>query len=100
MYKRQYQERRDILASGLRELGWGIVESKAALFIWARAPEKYRAAGSNKLAESILEQAQVACLPGVGFDENSDEFLRFSLVESPERLKTACERLASCELSW
>ena len=94
-----YQERRDILTEGLSELGWKVVESKAGLFIWAQVPEQYRASGSLKLAENILEKAKVACLPGVGFDENSDQFLRFSLVERPERLKTAIQRLASCELS-
>ena len=94
-----YSERRDILSSGLEKLGWEVAINKATLFLWARVPQKLRAKGSIRVTEELLEQAALACLPGAGFDKNFDEFVRFSLVESPERLKTAIERLETCSLN-
>jgi len=41
----------------------------------------------------LLEKAGILATPGVGFGEYGEGFLRFSLCESENRIKIACERL-------
>src|SRR6186997_2820521 len=42
----RYQKRRDVLVKGLHEAGWKVDVPKASMYVWARIPEPYRAAGS------------------------------------------------------
>lgn len=85
--------RRDILVAGLRELEFSVTCPKATLFVWARVPEKIRSSGSMRFARQLLEAADVAVCPGLGFDRDADEFLRFALVEDEHRIRAAVDRM-------
>ena len=90
----EYQKRRDVFIESLREQGWLVPEPESGLFLWAKIPDKYSEIGSLKMAEKLLDEHSVASCPGAGFGSNGEGFIRFSLVEKPERLKLACERLS------
>lgn len=85
----KYQNRRDVLVKGLHEAGWMVDNPKASMYIWARIPEPYRAAGSLEFAKQILEQAKVAVSPGIGFGDYGDEYVRFALIENEQRTRQA-----------
>jgi alanine-synthesizing transaminase len=42
-----------------------------------------------------LEKAKVAVAPGIGFGENGEGFLRFSLVENEHRINQAVRGIRS-----
>lgn len=85
----QYRSRRDVLAKGLKEIGWDVDVPKASMYIWARIPEFYRAQGSLEFSKRLLADAKVAVSPGIGFGEYGDEFVRFALIENEQRTRQA-----------
>jgi aspartate/methionine/tyrosine aminotransferase len=48
---------------------------------------------SKKLADALLEQAGVACLPGTAFGIHGEGYLRFSIANSMENLEKALDRI-------
>lgn len=63
------------------------------MFLWARIPEPLRAMGSLKFALDLLDQAQVAVSPGIGFGPSGDEHVRFALVENDQRIAQAVRNI-------
>ena len=84
-----YQRRRDVLCQGLCDLGWPVNIPKATMFVWAKIPEHYRAMGSLEFSKKLLQEAQVAVSPGVGFGEYGDDHVRFALIENEHRTRQA-----------
>jgi alanine-synthesizing transaminase len=84
-----YRKRRDVLCEGLNKLGWAVEKPKATMFVWTRIPYSHRALGSLEFSKQLLNQAQVAVSPGVGFGEYGDEYVRFSLIENEHRTRQA-----------
>ena len=85
----EYQRRRDVLARGLHEAGWMVDVPKASMYVWARIPEPYRAAGSLEFAKALLAKAKVSVSPGIGFGEFGDGYVRFALIENEARIRQA-----------
>jgi len=88
-----YKERRDILVKGLREAGWMIPSPTASMFIWAKLPEQYQEMGSLAFSKLLLDQAEVAVAPGIGFGEYGDDHVRIALVENKQRLRQAVRNI-------
>lgn len=88
-----YKKRRDVLVEGLLKAGWPVEKPKATMFVWARIPEAFRALGSLEFSKQLLERAQVAVSPGIGFGEYGDEYVRFSLIENEQRTRQAMRSL-------
>ena len=84
-----YRERRDVLCDGLGKAGWPVPKPSATMFCWAPLPERYRSLGSLKFSKLLLEQAEVAVAPGIGFGEYGDGHVRLALVENKHRLRQA-----------
>ena len=84
-----YRKRRDVLCKGLNEAGWKVESPKATMFVWAKIPEQYRALGSLEFSKRLLQQAQVAVSPGIGFGDYGDDHVRFSLIENEHRTRQA-----------
>ena len=84
-----YEKRRDRLINGLNRAGWEVEKPKATMFVWAQVPEAFREKGSLEFSKILLEKAKVAVAPGIGFGENGDGFVRFSLVENEHRINQA-----------
>lgn len=90
-----YKERRDILVKGLHAAGWMVEEPKASMFIWAKLPPQYAELGSFEFSKLLLDQAEVAVAPGIGFGEYGDAFVRIALVENKQRLRQAVRNIKS-----
>ncbi len=84
-----YKTRRDVLVPGLNKLGWPVDLPKATMFAWARIPEHFRHMGSIEFSKKLLLDAKVAVSPGVGFGDQGDGHVRFSLIENEERTRQA-----------
>ncbi len=88
-----YKNRRDVLVDGLHQAGWPVPVPDASMFIWAPLPEQYAAIGSLAFSKLLLEEAEVAVAPGIGFGEHGDGFVRIALVENRQRLRQACRNI-------
>ncbi len=87
-----YDERRKILLSGLKKLGFNIpVEPKGAFYMLVNA--RHLGQDSLKLAFDILEKAKVGVTPGIDFGTQAEGFLRFSYANSFENIQEALRRL-------
>ena len=62
---------------------------KGTMFVWAKIPEKFGNMGSVEFSKMLIEKAKVAVAPGIGFGEYGDDYVRFALVENPQRTRQA-----------
>ncbi len=88
-----YQRRRDILVNGLNSIGWKVEKPKATMYLWAKIPEKFQKIGSMKFSLDLLDKAEVAVSPGIGFGRFGEGFVRFALVENEQRIKQAVKNI-------
>ncbi len=92
-----YQRRRDILVSGLRRLGWMVPNPQATFYIWAPVPKGY---DSMRFSKEILEKTDIVLIPGVGYGQVGDGYVRMSLTlsgdKNGERLAEAVSRIEAC----
>ena len=88
-----YRQRRNLLCDGLNSIGWPVQRPKATMFVWAEIPEPFRAMGSLEFSKMILQEAQIAVSPGIGFGEYGDGFVRFGLIENEHRTRQAIRNL-------
>jgi alanine-synthesizing transaminase len=84
-----YRLRRDALIEGLEQADWKIDKPLGTMFVWAPLPARFAALGSLEFSKLLLERAQVAVSPGVGFGPSGEGFVRFALVENPHRIRQA-----------
>jgi alanine-synthesizing transaminase len=84
-----YRRRRDVLVESFGKAGWEIPSPSASMFAWVPVPEKFRGLGSVDFAKLLIEKADVAVAPGIGFGEHGDEFVRIALVENEQRIRQA-----------
>ena len=87
--RQTYQERRDTLISALGRVGWDIPCPRGTMFVWAKIPDQYRKMGSVEFSKFLINEAQVAVSPGLGFGEYGDDFVRFALIENSMRINQA-----------
>ncbi len=86
-----YQERRDVVVQGFRELGWTIDPPKATLYVWLPIPPSF--SDSKAWCRHLIDVADVVITPGVAFGETGDRFFRVSLVSPKETIQKALDRL-------
>ncbi len=94
-YRRTYQERRDIVVSGLKQLGWEVEIPKGTFFVWAPVPGGL---DSRSFATQLLEEAGVVVTPGVGFGPSGEGFYRIALTVERARIAEAMDRLKRLRL--
>jgi LL-diaminopimelate aminotransferase len=89
-----YRRRRDILVEGLNALGWRLEKPRAAFYVWIPVPPGYT---SMSFARALLEQAGVLAIPGVGYGEHGEGYVRMSLTvagdRNGERIQEAVDRI-------
>lgn len=88
-----YRKRRDALIESFGKAGWDIPVPEATMFAWVQIPEAFRQLGSVEFAKLLVEKAEVAVAPGLGFGEHGDEFVRLAIVENEQRIRQAARNL-------
>lgn len=88
-----YRRRRDILVDSFGRAGWQVPSPQASMFAWAPIPPAFRHLGSLEFSKLLLEKADVAVSPGLGFGEHGDTYVRIALVENEQRIRQAARNL-------
>ena len=88
-----YKKRRDVLVESFGRAGWQIPLPSATMFAWAPVPEPFRDVGSLEFSKLLLEKAQVAVSPGIGFGEYGEGYVRVALVENQQRILQAARNI-------
>ncbi|MTI17333.1 LL-diaminopimelate aminotransferase [Rhodobacteraceae bacterium RKSG542] len=84
-----YRKRRDVLVESFGRAGWKIPAPEASMFAWCPIPEPFKAKGSLEFSKLLIEKADVAVAPGIGFGEHGDDYVRIGLVENEQRIRQA-----------
>lgn len=89
----EFSRRRDLLLSGLRELGLSVPASpQGAFYVYA----DISAWGGNSfaLAQQLLENLGIAATPGIDFGEHrAADYMRFAYTTTQDRIAEALTRL-------
>jgi aspartate/methionine/tyrosine aminotransferase len=88
----EFRRRRDAFCAGLNDIpGWRCAIPGGAFYAFANVKGSGRS--SKGVADSLLNDAGVACLNGAGFGAFGDGYVRFSYANSYENLMRAVERI-------
>ena len=85
-----YQERRDLVVTALRQMGFQADLPKASLYVWFRLPEGW---SSEEFVQSLLAKTSVSLTPGTLFGRQGEGYVRVSLTAPTERVKMALQRM-------
>jgi alanine-synthesizing transaminase len=88
-----YRRRRDVMVDTFTKAGWAIPAPQATMFAWAPIPEPFRSIGSLEFSKLLVEKADVAVAPGIGFGEHGDDYVRLALVENEHRIRQAARNI-------
>jgi alanine-synthesizing transaminase len=88
-----YKRRRDVLVESFGRAGWDIPAPRASMFAWAPLPEAFRTLDTIEFSTLLIEKAEVAVSPGIGFGEHGEGFVRSALVEKEQRIRQAARNL-------
>ncbi len=95
----EFRKRRDAIVDGLNEIpGFRCEVPKGAFYAFPNVTGT--GIDSARLADMILEEADVACLDGAGFGEYGKGFLRFSYANSLDNILEAIERIRKLSSKW
>ena len=87
----EYRRRRDLLLSGLNELGLNCESPAGAFYAF---PDASRISGdSREAAEILLNKANVAAVPGIVFGPHGESHLRFSFSNPIEVIEAGLDSL-------
>jgi len=90
-----YRARSEVLCEGLRAAGFRVTPPQATFYIWAGVPHGH---DSMQVAHKLLEEAFIVCIPGIGFGEAGEGYVRFALTVDVDRTREAMQRLRG--LTW
>ena len=88
-----YKRRRDVLVESFGRAGWHVPPPAASMFAWSPIPEPFRELGSVEFSKLLVEKAEVAVSPGIGFGEHGEGFVRIALVENEQRIRQAARNI-------
>ena len=91
MMKDSYNQRRLFLIKSFKEMGISCFEPFGAFYVFPSI-KKY-GMSSEEFAMRLLEEKNVAVVPGTAFGDSGEGFLRISYAYSIENLKTALEKI-------
>src|SRR3990172_7692207 len=88
--RKVFQERRDILVSGLRSAGIECEKPRATFYVWVSVPKGLTSA---QFATRLLDEAGVVTTPGNGFGEAGEGYVRFTVCVDKKRLEEVTDRI-------
>ena len=86
-----YEERRNALCKGLREIGWNVNDSHGTMFVWAKVPKE--GVSSTEFCMELMEKTGVICTPGNSFGPLGEGYVRFALVLPPKKIAEAIKAI-------
>lgn len=89
--REDYRKRRDLLVTGLNELGMECELPAGAFYAFPKISKIHK--DSRKVAAMLLEKAHVATIPGVVFGAQGEGHVRFSYAVAPEAIQEGLKAL-------
>jgi aminotransferase len=89
----EYKRRRDFLVTALNGMGLKTVLPKGAFYVFANISTT--GLSDEEFCLRLLEEQDVACVPGSAFGSCGTGFVRMSYATSLEKIRVAAERLAA-----
>ncbi len=86
-----FKKKMEEFVVGLKELGYSVEVPKATFYLWIDLPARY--ATSKEFCDELLEKSGIVAVPGSGFGDSSERFVRFSIVASEEQLREVIKRM-------
>ena len=87
-----YQERRDVLVSGLTDLGFTVAKPNGAFYVFAKLPAS-QGTDDVAFAQKLVDEAKVATIPGSYFGAGGVGYLRLSYATSMDNIHEALQRI-------
>jgi alanine-synthesizing transaminase len=88
-----YRRRRDVLVESFGRAGWDVPAPRASMFAWAPLPAPFATLDTVEFSTLLIEKAEIAVAPGIGFGEHGEGFVRIALVENEQRIRQAARNL-------
>jgi LL-diaminopimelate aminotransferase len=85
-----FQERRDVVIKGLREIGLDVEMPRATFYVWSPVPKGYT---SSDFCFKVLEEVDIWMIPGSMYGKYGEGYFRIALTHPSDRLEEAMERL-------
>lgn len=87
-----YRKRRDLMITGLQEMGLRPNIPQAAIYLWCQVPPSF---SSETFVFSLLENTHVSVAPGSMFGPRGCGYIRISLTQPEDRIKQALNRMGN-----
>ncbi len=81
----KYQERRDALCQGLRNIGWDVPDCEGTMFMWAPIPPKFKT--SQEFCMELIDKTGIFVTPGTAFGTLGEGYVRFALTKTVEEFE-------------
>ena len=91
----RYEKRRNVFINACNHIGWQVEAPKGSFFAWLPVPKGYT---SQNFADKLLNEADVAVAPGIGFGEFGEGYIRVGLLVDEDRLEEAVQRIGKLAL--
>ena len=85
-----YERRRDVLIEGCASAGWKMPSPQGSMFIWAPVPTEQ---DSVSFSVALAREAGVVVVPGVGFGQYGEGYVRVAMVQDENVLQEAVRRI-------
>ena len=92
-----FEERRNVLYDGLASLGWKFDKPKATFYMWVPVP---KGETSASFTEKLLEKCGILVVPGNGYGQNGEGYVRMAITIPKERIAEAIQRLKKEKISF
>jgi len=85
-----FEERAKTLIKGLNSLGWDLEDMKATFYAWVPVP---KGETSSSFAEKLLDKCGILVVPGTGYGQYGEGYVRLAITLPKERIELAIDRM-------
>lgn len=89
--KREYKRRRELMVSGLNELGLACANPEGTFYVFPCI--KKTGLSCMDFAQKLLKEEKIAVVPGTAFSAGLNDYIRISYASSFDNLKEALSRI-------
>ena len=89
-----YDARRRAICDGLDAIGMTYAEPQGAFYVYANVASLNLGMGAGAFCERLLARGRVMMYPGTIYGDHTDDFVRMSMTQPLDRIKTAMKRMA------
>jgi aminotransferase len=93
--RKTYDGRREAICEGLDEICMEYAEPQGAFYVYANIASLGLGITAGAFCERLLAEGHVMMYPGTIYGDHTDDFVRMSMTQPVDRIKTAMQRMAT-----